>query len=178
MKKPNIVVFCTDEQPYDWLGCMGNKDLKTPNIDAIAADGVLFKNAYCNTPICMSSRATMFTGLPSSEHGVRTNGCLLDDTYPTLPQILKDNGYTTMSTGKLHLSTWELGALHAPGFDVDSIPVGKYPELELHWKDGRYDHIPDGYFGLDNIDFIGGHGWFVHGDYTNWLRDNHPEEYD
>jgi arylsulfatase len=126
----------------------------------------------------MSSRATMFTGLPSSEHGVRTNGCLLDDTYPTLPQILKDNGYTTMSTGKLHLSTWELGALHAPGFDVDSIPVGKYPELELHWKDGRYDHIPDGYFGLDNIDFIGGHGWFVHGDYTNWLRDNHPEEYE
>ena len=85
MKKPNIVVFCTDQHPAHWLGCMGNKQIKTPNIDSIAENGVMFRNAHCNTPVCMSSRATMFTGLPSSEHGVRTNGINLDDRYPVLP---------------------------------------------------------------------------------------------
>ena len=178
MSKPNIVVFCTDEQPAHWLGCMGNPDLKTPNIDELAENGVLFKNAYCNNPICMASRATMFTGLPTSEHGVRTNGIPLErTTFPTLPQILKDNGYQTMSTGKLHLSPWEIKNLHAPGFDTSTIPVGRLPEMEAHWADGSYKGIPDGYCGLDWIDYIGGHGWFCHGDYTNWLKENHPEEY-
>ncbi len=175
MKKPNIVIFCTDEQPAHWLGCMGNKDLKTPNIDALAKDGTLFTNAFCNTPICMASRATMFTGLPGSVTGCRTNGIPLNNDYPALPQILKDNGYLTMSTGKLHLTNWEIGTFHAPGYEA---PVEKFPESETHWRDGSRTHIEDGYFGLDNIDFIGNHGWYCHGDYTNWLKANHPDQYE
>lgn len=175
-KKPNIVVFCTDEQPWNWLGCMGNKDLKTPNIDALAEDGILFRNAYCNTPICMASRATMFTGLPGSVNGSRTNGIPLDHSNPVLPQILKDNGYQTFSTGKLHLTNWEIGTHHAPEFT--DIPPGMFPESETHWREGSYDQIPDGYFGLDWIDLIGNHGWYCHGNYTNWLKKEHPDQYE
>jgi arylsulfatase A-like enzyme len=176
MKKPNIVVFCTDQQPANWLGCMGNDQIKTPNIDAVAKDGVLFKNAHCNTPICMSSRSTMFTGLPSSEHGVRTNGINLDDRYPVLPQILKDNGYKTFSTGKLHLTSWEIGEFHNP--ELQKIDPNKFPESMINWENGSITQIPDGYFGLDWIDVISGHGWFSNGNHANWLKENHPKEFD
>jgi arylsulfatase A-like enzyme len=175
MKKPNIVVFCTDQQPAHWLGCMGNEQIKTPNIDEIAKDGVLFKNAYCNTPICMSSRSTMFTGLPSSVHGVRTNGINLDDRYPVLPQILKDNGYKTFSTGKLHLTSWEIGLEHSP--ELEEIDPIKFPESATNWEDGSISKMPDSYFGLEWIDMIGQHGWYSHGDHANWLKENHPEEF-
>lgn len=175
MKNPNIVVFCTDEQPYHWLGCMGNKDLKTPNIDALAADGILFRNAYCNTPICMASRATMFTGLPGSTTGCRTNGIPLNNDYPALPQILKDSGYKTFSTGKLHITNWEIGTFHAPGYEAS---CKDFPESETHWRSGEIDHVPGGYFGLDEVDLVGNHGWYCHGDYTNWLQKNHPDQYE
>jgi arylsulfatase A-like enzyme len=173
MKKPNIVVFCTDQQPARWLGCAGNEHIRTPNIDKLAKDGVLFNNAFCNTPICMASRSTMFTGLPSSEHGVRTNGINLDDSYPALPQILKDNGYKTFATGKLHLTSWQIGQFHSP--ELTEIDPKKFPESSAVWDDGRVKKVEDGYFGLDSIDLVGQHGWNVHGDYTNWMKENHPE---
>ena len=176
-KHPNVVVFCTDEQPGHWLGCMGNPDLKTPNIDELAENGILFQRAYCNTPICMASRATMFTGLPTSVNGSRTNGIpLLEGQDPTLPGILSQAGYETMSIGKLHLTNWEIGTHHAP--EYTDIPPYQFPESETHWRDGTQDHIPPGYFGLNTIDFIGNHGWYCHGDYTNWLKANHPDQYE
>ena len=90
--KPNFLIFVTDQHRADWLSCMGNDILQTPHIDKIAHRGVLFENTYCNTPLCMPSRATMWTGLPSSVHSARTNGVDLDNKYPVLPQILQDNG--------------------------------------------------------------------------------------
>lgn len=175
MKKPNIVVFCTDQQPARWLGCAGNEHINTPNIDKLAEDGVLFENAFCNTPICMASRSTMFTGLPASEHGVRTNGINLDGRYPALPQILKDNGYDTLSVGKLHLTSWEIGHIHSP--ELKEFDPARYPESSDLWDDGTITEVKPGYFGLDTVDLVGQHGWDCHGDYINWLKDNHPEAY-
>lgn len=176
MKNPNIIVFCTDQQPASWLGCAGHPHVKTPNIDAIAKEGVRFSNAYCNTPVCMASRAAMFTGLPGSVTGCRTNGIPLNHQYPTLPQILKDNGYQTFATGKLHLTSWAIRGGGNP--DAPPLKVEDHPEARCFWASGQRTHIEDGYFGLDWVDFIGGHGAGCYGDYTNWLKTEHPDQYE
>jgi len=63
LERPNIIFLLTDDQRYDTLGCMGNKQVKTPNFDKLAADGVVFDSHYDTTSICMASRASIMTGL-------------------------------------------------------------------------------------------------------------------
>jgi arylsulfatase A-like enzyme len=154
---------------------MVNDQIKTPNIDSIAKDGILFKNAHCNKPIYMSSRSKIFTWLPSSEHDVRTNGINLDDRYPALPQILKNKSYKTFSTGKLHLTSWEIGQFYNP--ELKEIAPNKSSESVVNWENGSINKIPDCYLGLDWIDVIGGHGRFFHENHANWLRETNPEEF-
>ena len=60
---PNIIFFLTDDQRNDFLGCYGHRILKTPNIDRLAKQGVLFRNAFVTTSICAASRASIFTGM-------------------------------------------------------------------------------------------------------------------
>ena len=61
-KRPNVVVIITDDQRWDCLGCTGHPYLKTPNIDRLAKEGVLFKNAFCTTSLCSPSRASILSG--------------------------------------------------------------------------------------------------------------------
>jgi len=105
-RRPNILVFCTDEQRGEHLGCMGHPILKTPNIDRIAADGTLFRNCFTSSPVCMPARATMLTGLTNRASGVRTQGVSLSEEVPTLPGLLAHAGYRTHSVGKLHHRPW------------------------------------------------------------------------
>lgn len=174
--KPNFLVFVTDQHRADWLSCMGNDILKTPNIDEIAGEGVLFEKAYCTTPLCMPSRATMWTGLPSSVHSARTNGVDLDDRYPVLPQILHDNGYRTISVGKIHLKAWhmspERGNKNITDYDPQILP-----ECETVWNKRKCTHLAEGSWGLDRIHFLGGHGNYCFGEYMQWLEDEHPEAF-
>lgn len=58
MSEPNILWICTDQQRYDTLGCYGNSFVKTPNIDRLAQNGVLFENAFCQATVCTPSRAS------------------------------------------------------------------------------------------------------------------------
>ena len=74
MTRPNILIFCTDEQCADHMSCMGHPHIKTPNIDRIAAEGTMFRSCYSTNPVCMPARATMVTGLTSRAHGVVNNG--------------------------------------------------------------------------------------------------------
>ena len=171
--KRNIVVFVTDQHRADWLSCMGNRHLHTPHIDAIARRGTTFTRAYCNTPLCMPSRATMWNGLPASAHGLRTNGIDPDDCFPTLPGILRDNGYKTISVGKIHLRPWHLTPERSP--NVQSYDPEQLPECETVWEHGACTKLPDGYFGLDVTHFLGGHGGYCFGEYVNWLKEKHPE---
>ncbi|MDQ3699830.1 MAG: sulfatase-like hydrolase/transferase, partial [Chloroflexota bacterium] len=60
--RPNVLFITTDEQRYDTLGVLGNPQARTPNLDALAARGTLFRNAYTNTPICVPARACLATG--------------------------------------------------------------------------------------------------------------------
>lgn len=173
--KPNILVFVTDQQRADWLSCMGNKILHTPNIDSIAAHGTCFTRAYCNTPLCMPSRYSMWTGLPASGQGLRTNGINPADVIATLPGILKDNGYRTVSVGKIHLRPWNLTPALSP--NITDYDPDIFPECDTVWRQGLRTAMPDSYFGLERIHFIGGHGCDCFGEYANDLRANHPDIY-
>ena len=112
----NVVFVMTDNQGAWSLGCYGNPDIRTPNIDGIAADGMRFKDAYCVNSVCSPSRATFFTGLLPSQHGVH---CYLGGEKPdaqvgpqayntmreftNLPQVMVDAGYRCGLAGKWHL---------------------------------------------------------------------------
>jgi arylsulfatase A-like enzyme len=112
-KKPNIVFILTDNHGAWTLGCYGNKEIRTPNIDRVAAEGMLFTRAYCNNPVCSPSRAGSLTGLLPSQHGVHSyipNATQLGPKaysvikeFRTLPKILSENGYTCGLSGKWHL---------------------------------------------------------------------------
>ena len=101
-RRPNIVFLLTDDQSYNSLGCMGNRQVKTPHFDALAADGVVFGAHYDTTSICMASRATIMTGQYEYRHGCNfTRGSLTrgqwDRSYPAL---LREAGYYTCFAGK------------------------------------------------------------------------------
>lgn len=108
--KPNVVCFIADQLRYDHLGCNGNDVVETPNIDFLSETGVTFDRAYTNNPMCMPARATMFTGRNPHRHGVRSNGVHLRDDLPTVPELLRDDGYRSHSAGKLHLHLYTLPA--------------------------------------------------------------------
>ena len=66
--RPNVVVIFTDDQRWDCMGCMGNSDVKTPNCDQLAREGVLFENAFHSSPICEPCRASVLLGQHLSVH--------------------------------------------------------------------------------------------------------------
>ncbi|TDD72963.1 DUF4976 domain-containing protein [Jiangella aurantiaca] len=99
---PNILFITTDMQRYDTLGCNGNTHIATPHLDALAASGVRFTNAFVNNPVCMPSRASLFTGKVPSAHGVRWNAGGLAAHETTITRRLRDAGYQTAAIGKMH----------------------------------------------------------------------------
>lgn len=105
MPSPNVLLFCVDEMRADHISPMGNALVQTPNLERLAARGTVFTRGYCNNPICMPARATMFTGLLPRDHGLRVNGQGLREDLPTLPGVLAEAGYRTHAAGKLHLTT-------------------------------------------------------------------------
>lgn len=103
LKQPNVLFIIVDDLLTE-LGCYGNKVVKSPNIDALASQGVLFQNNYCNVSVSGASRACLFTGIyPNRKHFVRAETHIDLDApgITTLPQLLKENGYTTISYGKV-----------------------------------------------------------------------------
>ena len=90
-KKPNILIFMTDQHRYEALGCHGNKILKTPNIDKLAAGGIDFQRCYSQSAICMPSRVTLLTGQYLHTHGIMANSKYADvSRLTTLPKLLKN----------------------------------------------------------------------------------------
>lgn len=106
--KPNIIVIFSDDHGYSDLGCQGiARDLKTPNIDALAAGGVRMTSGYVSAPQCVPSRAGLLTGRYQNRFGVESNGMPLDgfNAERTIAERLKKAGYATGMTGKWHLGT-------------------------------------------------------------------------
>jgi arylsulfatase A-like enzyme len=108
-KRPNVLLVISDQFRADNLGCMGMNPLNlTPNLDAMARRGTLFRSAFASQPVCAPARATMFTGQYPEKHGVWRNAIALDTKATTLATSLRDSGYTANYIGKWHLSTREL----------------------------------------------------------------------
>ncbi|HZQ22294.1 MAG TPA: sulfatase-like hydrolase/transferase [Terriglobales bacterium] len=92
----NVVVITIDTLRADHLGCYGYKDIKTPNIDDLAADGTRFEQAYTPVPVTLPSHSSIFTGTYPMLSGMHDfSGNTLSPSQPTLASVLKDHGYTT-----------------------------------------------------------------------------------
>src|SRR5581483_6091579 len=102
--RPNVVFILTDNQAPWSLGCYGNPDIRTPNIDRLAREGTLFTRCYSSNAVCSPTRATYLTGLLPSQHGIHSylragglqigpNAACAIAEFRTLPQILADAGY-------------------------------------------------------------------------------------
>ncbi|MFH1418788.1 MAG: sulfatase-like hydrolase/transferase [Planctomycetota bacterium] len=92
----NVLLVTLDTTRADRLGCYGNRNIETPNIDALAMSGVLFANAIAPTPVTLPSHSTMMTGRHPKNHGVRFNALArLGDEERTLAEVLSESGYAT-----------------------------------------------------------------------------------
>lgn len=188
--KKNIIIFHTDQQRYDSLGCNGSETAKTPNIDSLAKDGSRFTRHIGANPVCMPSRSSFFTGQYVPGHGVSSNGVPLwsrdkgcDDKndfisvrlfgeptakkVPTIANILGDEGWHTASFGKLHLNPH----LADPDYDFyESYSVWERPETEF---------ITKPFYGFQTYKLILGHGeapcGYNRGHYGRWLNREYPE---
>lgn len=104
MKRPNILFLMSDEHRFDVSGFMGNDIVKTPNLDRLAKDAVIFDNAYAHNPICVPGRQCMLAGQMSTSCNVHRYGEDLAPGYQTFPRLLSQYGYNTVAAGKLHLT--------------------------------------------------------------------------
>ncbi len=101
--RPNVLVFFTDQQRWDTVGCYGNPMNLTPNLDALARRGAQFEHAFTCQPVCGPARASLQTGLYATAAGVWHNDMLLAENLPTLADGFNAGGYDTGYIGKWHL---------------------------------------------------------------------------
>lgn len=104
MKKLNILLLHADQHRYDCIGCYGNPDIKTPNIDSLANDGVKYTEHFTVYPVCTPSRYSMLSGQYTHQHCAWTNEATLPNGFATFPKVLKENGYHTTAVGKMHFT--------------------------------------------------------------------------
>jgi arylsulfatase A-like enzyme len=172
MDKPNVLFICTDQQRADHAGFMGNPVVATPNLDALAATGMVFENAWVSNPVCMPNRSTMMTGRLPSAHGVVFNDRPLEWEANTYPRMLRAAGYRTALIGKSHLQHGMSAdtAVPAPGAPVraDLRPPG-WDHLE-HAEHYRGEDVPeiDDFYGFDHVEFAIDHGARVSGHHLRW----------
>lgn len=102
VKSPHIIFIMTDQQRADAVGCMGNRVVISPNLDALANDGTLFTNGYSSCPSSTPARAGLLTGLSPWHHGLLGYGKVAPEYEFEMPQMLKDAGYFTFGIGKMH----------------------------------------------------------------------------
>lgn len=100
---PNIVLISTDQHRYDALGCAGNEEVLTPEIDRLAEQGTMFERCYATNPMCAPSRASLMTGQHAHQHGLWANGVQLPAHKRLLSRALADSGYDCGLVGKFHL---------------------------------------------------------------------------
>src|SRR6201999_1474905 len=112
--RPNILLVLADDLGYGDLGCYGQKKIRTPNLDRLAAEGVRFTQAYAGSTVCAPSRCALMTGYHTGHGLVRGNASPdlpLRQTDRTVAEVLKGAGYRTGLFGK-----WSLGQLGSSGY--------------------------------------------------------------
>ena len=139
-EKPNVLFIAVDDLRPE-LNCYGQSQIQSPNIDALAAEGLLFQQAYCNIPVCGASRASLMTGIRPAINRFVTYYTWADKDAPgikTLPTLFRENGYHTISNGKI---------FHHRTDSKESWDEIWYPQVQATWRDYQ---LPENIF-LDTL---------------------------
>ncbi len=145
MTRPNILLITTDQQHFSTLGAV-NPKIRTPNLDRLCEMGTRFDRAYCPSPVCTPSRASILTGLYPSQHGAWTIGTHLDEACRTLPGMLGKAGYMSGLVGKAHFHP----LADTPGHtSLEKLPIVRDME---HWRG-----FNGPWYGFDHIELTRNH---------------------
>ena len=179
--RPSYILFITDQQRYDHLGCNGHPVLRTPNIDAIAESGVNFDRFYVASPVCMPNRASLMTCRMPSSNGVRSLGIPLSHDNVTFVDLMRDAGYDTALIGKSHLQTvtdWPVKldppeyreGYHVPSDEVkqavrSDLSSDAYQYEQQHFYEQDAPEVPLPFYGFDSYISVLRHGFNTGGDH-------------
>jgi arylsulfatase len=133
-QRPNILLITTDQQRFDTIAALGNREIFTPHLDWLVDEGITFTRAYSDCPICMPARATIMNGKHGYGHGMTGNGGMEDamEGRPTLPGLLTEAGYQTRAQGKMHFSPMRCNY----GFEQMELPMDYYRERHRRAHEG------------------------------------------
>lgn len=154
MNRPNIILFMVDQLTAFVLNAYGGTVCKTPNLDALAARGMVFENAYCAYPLCAPSRFGMMAGRLPSRIGAYDNGAEFIASTPTFAHYLRLHGYYTCISGKMHF----VGPDQYHGFE-ERLTTEIYP-ADMSWtpdadfRDYNKDEERAYTFGVSTIDTV------------------------
>ena len=171
-KRPNVLFIICDQLRADHLGYAGNGAVRTPNVDRLASQSVIFDQAFVSNPICMPNRSTIMTGLMPSGHGVIFNDRSLDPAYNTFVRRLRTSGWNTALIGKSHL---QHGMSRETVQELGPAP-GRYAPYEEGWDTLEHQEryaageviAPDDFYGFGHIELTIGHGALVAGHHYQW----------
>jgi choline-sulfatase len=145
---PNILIVMADQLAASWLPAYGQSVVQAPNLTALSADGVTFDAAYCASPLCAPSRASLLTGLLPSRTGVFDNAAEMPASTPTVVHRLRAAGYATTLVGKMHF----VGPDQLHGFEErltpDIYPAGL--EWTPDWRAPAAEQLP-WYHTMDSV---------------------------
>ncbi|MGC9344688.1 MAG: sulfatase family protein, partial [Bacteroidales bacterium] len=111
--RPNIILLMSDDQGWGQVGYYNHPYLETPNLDAMAANGLRMDRFYAGAPVCSPTRASVLTGRANDRSAVYSHGEPMRIQEKTIVQMLKENGYKTAHFGK-----WHLNGLRGPGAPI------------------------------------------------------------
>ena len=162
--RPNVLVVLLDDLRWDTPGYAGHPHVKTPQIDRLAREGVIFRNAFATTSLCSPSRASLLTGVYAHRHRVTNNFTELPADLETFPKVLQRAGYATAYVGKWHMG--ENNDEPRPGFDyfVTHKGQGKYVDTEFNFN-GQRREIVSGYYTTVVTDIA-----------LDWLKADHQQK--
>jgi arylsulfatase A-like enzyme len=160
VSRPNVLFIVVDQLRMECLGAYGNPDIKTPNIDRLASDGVRFENSFCPYPVCTPSRYSFLSGQYVHDHRGWDNHCTLASGIETFPRILRRAGYETASVGKMHFTPTYLDV----GFDRMTVSEQDGPG---RWDDDYHRYLMKNDL-VDRIDIV---------DQRREYREHAPQEY-
>lgn len=160
-RRPSILLITADEMRHDCLSAAGHPLLRTPHLDALAASGVRFTNAYTPYPVCVPARLSLLSGQYAHAHGILGNRGMLPPDQPTIASLAHAAGYRTAAFGKMHF--WPPYA-----------PVG-FEHMRLAEQDGVGWKVDD-----YHSDYLAQRGLIDQWDYWDQhkpYRDQAPPEY-
>ncbi|PID59303.1 MAG: sulfatase [Ignavibacteriae bacterium] len=141
-KRYNFIFIMTDDHAYQAISSYGSKINKTPNIDRLAKEGVLFEQSFVTNSICGPSRACMLTGKYNHLNGMIDNSTAFDGSQQTFIKLLRDSGYTTSIIGKWHLKSeptgfdyWNILPGQGQYYNPDFIEMGEQKRVEGYATD-------------------------------------------